>query len=59
MTPYLQIVVSSVLGFIGILLISITDEKYLFDEFMVDNYGIRMLTGAYAASAGKTVIQYS
>ncbi len=52
MNPFLHILLSSVLGFIGILLVSITDQWYLISTFDVDNHGIKMLTGAYAATAG-------
>ena len=52
MNPFLHILLSSVLGFIGILLVSITDQWYLISTFDVDNHGIKMLSGAYAATAG-------
>jgi hypothetical protein len=51
MTPLLQILVSSILGFIGIFLIAVTDRWYLSTHISVDQYSIGMLTGAYAATA--------
>lgn len=51
MTPLLQILVSSMLGFIGIFLVSVTDFWYLSRNFESDDRGITMLTGTYAATA--------
>jgi hypothetical protein len=47
----MQIILSSILGFIGIFLVSTTDEWFL-SRISVEDYGIRMMTGAYAATAG-------
>lgn len=54
MTKPEQIVVSSLLAFVGILLVAITDYYYLTTTFTTDNdqnVPIRMLSGAYAATA--------
>lgn len=53
MTPFIQMLVSSVLGFIGIFLVSVTDYWYLSKDYQFDGKGLTMLTGAYAATAGK------
>lgn len=50
MTPPLQIIVSSILGFIGILAVSSTDAFFL-EKIMIDHHGVHMLSGAYAATA--------
>jgi hypothetical protein len=53
MTKSLEILYSSILGFTGIILISITDFWYLNRTFYThhDVYYVNILTGAYAASA--------
>ncbi len=47
-----EILATFVLGFAGIVLVAITDWWFL-SSITVDDYGIQMLTGAYAATAGK------
>lgn len=54
MTKPDQIIISSLLAFVGILLVAITDYYYLTTTFTTDNdqnVPIRMLSGAYAATA--------
>ena len=55
MTPFLQMLVSSILGFIGIFLVSVTDYWYLSKGYQFNGKGLTMLTGAYAATAGKLI----
>lgn len=55
-TESYEMVISSVLAFVGILLVSIVDWYYLASEFEVDNIGIKMLTGAYAATSGRKTL---
>lgn len=52
MTKPLEMMASSILAFIGIFLVSVTDFFYLYDNYDVDHLGIKLLTGAYAASSG-------
>lgn len=52
MSTPLNIIAASVLGFIGILLVTVTDQWFL-HKITVGDHGIRMLSGAYAATAGK------
>jgi hypothetical protein len=47
-----EMVFSSTLAFIGLLLVSITDYYFLYPGFTVDDTGIKMLTGAYGATSG-------
>jgi hypothetical protein len=47
----INILASSILGFIGILLVSATDQWFL-SSITIHDYGIQMLGGAYAATAG-------
>jgi hypothetical protein len=49
-----HMMVASTLGFIGILLVSATDRWFLSTKYEVDGYGVSMLSGAYAATAGKS-----
>jgi CBS-domain-containing membrane protein len=54
MTKPTQIVVSSLLAFVGIQLVALTDYYYLTESFRTDNaqsQPVRMLSGAYAATA--------
>jgi hypothetical protein len=54
MTRFKQTVISSILGFMGIFLIQITDEFYLTKTFTTDNeenLPVVMLSGSYAATA--------
>ena len=53
MQKYHEMVISSILAFTGIILVSITDNYFLYSKFEVDNLGIKMLTGAYAATSGE------
>lgn len=51
MTPFLQILISSLLAFIGIFLVAVTDFWYLQRTFEIHDRGITMLTGVYGATA--------
>lgn len=53
--PYYQVLTSCILTFVGLILVSITDYFYLTRDFKLNNLGIKMLTGAYAATAGKII----
>ncbi|RYG98991.1 hypothetical protein EON65_50795 [archaeon] len=55
MTKRHEMVYSSILAFIGIFLVSLTDYWYLTPEHDVDGLGIKMLTGAYAATSGRHI----
>jgi hypothetical protein len=47
-----EMVFSSTLALIGLLLVSVTDYYFLYPGFTVDDAGIKMLTGAYGATSG-------
>lgn len=54
MTKPLEMCISSILAFIGIFLVAVTDEYYLLPNFYAGHsskLGIKMLTGAYAATS--------
>jgi hypothetical protein len=49
----LHMIMASSLGLIGILLVSATDRWFLSTDYDVNGRGISILSGAYAATAGK------
>jgi hypothetical protein len=55
MEPITEILWTSLLSFTGILLVAITDFYFLIPNYTIHDMGIKMLTAAYAATAGTSI----